>query len=142
MIHPSLLVDAMLLAEYVEIKMFAKFVNKYPKGFIPKEYTLNKGHMSFFRDKVEFVYERYKLIVEEMVKREFTLNIENIIETLDLLMNNLCTINWNDYKPTEEAINLNKERIIDRIKNPLRRKKLHTYYGKPIKFEEYLKIIK
>jgi deoxyribonuclease (pyrimidine dimer) len=82
---------------------------KYP---IPKEYTLGTGHCKFFINKLGFIATRYEQLTQEMQRRGYK---PNAIPRSDLL----AGINpklYNDYVPTPEAIEINKERIELRLK--------------------------
>ena len=138
LINPKRLTDQHLLAEFVEIKMLALFVKKYPRGFIPEKYTLGKGHMSFFRDKMDFVAKRFFYITKELKKRNFNLDEKNINDVYKLFRQ-IPIENTQDYQATKEAITINKKRILERVKSPIKLKN-HTYYGEKIKFKDYLKI--
>jgi deoxyribonuclease (pyrimidine dimer) len=66
-----------LIAEHREIKRIpnhvAKHFSKMSLSKIPKQFTLNTGHVTFFFDKGKFTYERYKQLYEECVKRGFNI---------------------------------------------------------------------
>jgi deoxyribonuclease (pyrimidine dimer) len=70
------------LAEYTEIRHVPASLNRSskspkfnPENF-PKEFTLNKGHVSFFFDKGEYIHSRFLSIQAEMEKRGFNLSPE------------------------------------------------------------------
>ena len=68
--------DEHLRAEEQEIAMLPGFHNKVWKGktSIPKEFTLGKGHISFFMNKKTWTLNRYKLLHQECIKRGFNIN--------------------------------------------------------------------
>ena len=67
LIHPKSLADQHLIAEYDEILMLLGYVRRYPKKEnIPEKYTLGKGHIKFFKDKLLYLKKRHELIKEEM----------------------------------------------------------------------------
>lgn len=121
-IHPSELENAHLLGELHEIlrpvglvrKAQERKVNKYNfhnKYKQPKEYTLGTGHVVFFYDKLGYVVDRYALLCEEARNRGFRVNEiskESVLGGID---------KWwrGDYTPTPEAIQINKERIEERL---------------------------
>ncbi len=128
LIEPVELSDQHLIAEQVEILMLMSYIQKHPKmdGTEPKEFTLNKGHMKFFRDKVLYLHKRYTSILNEMVNRGFkiTWKFPDINEIPIEL--------YNDYKPDQKALNIINERINERImKKPLwyryRRQKAYAW---------------
>ena len=107
--------DKHLRGEYHEITMvpgnLLKSLNRKSKPFnsseIPPEYVLGKGHVKFFYDKMLFLQKRYIKLGEEMRSRGF--NAKNDLSHLFNMPNY-----YNDYKPTQEAIEINKKRIKDR----------------------------
>lgn len=104
------LVREHLIAEYREIvRVFAlarKYPNKLPND-IPPEYTLGKGHVKFFYNKLGFVLNRYHELINEMVDRKYT---PNPISDQDLTIG--INQKWfGDYVPTHQAIQINRERI-------------------------------
>lgn len=107
LIHPEQLCDQHLLAEHREIKRIPNCIYKYAHD-IPESYRLGPGHVKFFLDKQLFLYKRYKDIYTECLKRGFKVNWlwPSFQLPQDL---------WNDHKPTPEAIQLNLDRIIERL---------------------------
>lgn len=79
-LDPKLLKRMHLLAELREITMVPAALRrslrtKTPSAIvraIPKEFTLNKGHVSFFYDKLKFLQKRFDRLVEEMQARGYT----------------------------------------------------------------------
>lgn len=110
-VHPYELPNKLLLAEHREITRIpnaiisgkAKIVN------IPKKFTLGKGHVKFFYNKLLFLEKRYKQIYEECRKRQF--NIQNkknsFLGPFDI---NLL----NDYDPCQADRDLIVERIMSK----------------------------
>ena len=71
-IKPAELSNAMLFAEYREIKRVANKVkqNKYNlNNPIPKVFSLNKNHEVFFRDKILYLSKRSEELYKECLKR-------------------------------------------------------------------------
>lgn len=115
LVHPSELHTKMLVAEYREIvRVFAlarNRQNEMHKVTIPDEYKLGQNHVKFFYDKLKFISNRYDSLCEEMNSRKFTCNRipkEELHQGIDKSL-------FFDYKPTEEAIKINRERIADRM---------------------------
>lgn len=115
LVNPSELHRAHLVSEYREIvRVFAlarKNQWEMHKKKIPSEYTLGTGHCLFFYDKLKFISERYDALCAEMLRRGYTCNRiprEELHSGIDKSMF------W-DYKPTEKALALNRERIADRM---------------------------
>lgn len=71
------LADQHLVAEYREIFMVGSALQRSLKSpnwsktkkSLPKEFTLNKGHVKFFYNKGKYLYNRYLDLVEEMKHR-------------------------------------------------------------------------
>lgn len=130
LVKPQELHRLHLIAEIRELPRIVTYVeniaskgNKALMGLlqqVPKQYTLNKGHMKFFADKLEFIYWRQLWLVYEARARGY--NISYDLKTLRKRIDNLPSILHNDYQPTEEAVALSWERINLRIKE-----KPHVY---------------
>lgn len=102
LVDPETLIDEHLVAEYREIK---RIVNNPPKNNnIPTDYVLGKGHVTFFKDKLDYIRYRHKLIVVEMKRRNITVNIELDGPTTNDL-----------WQPNQEEIMMSATRIMDRI---------------------------
>ena len=77
LVNPSELTDQHLIAEYREIFMVGSSLQRSIKSKnwektlanIPKKYTLNKGHVTFFYNKGKYLYKRYDLLINEMKNR-------------------------------------------------------------------------
>lgn len=75
-IDPSLLADQHLVAEYRETPMVPAALKRtlasargYSKSRIPKRFTLNTGHVTFFYDKLDYLQNRYDQLISEMKSR-------------------------------------------------------------------------
>ena len=104
--------DEHLRAEEAEIAMCPGFYNKVWKGksLIPIQFTLGKGHISFFMNKKSWTLKRYKELHEECLKRGFD-GIKDKSERWD---------KWDpkediDYTPSIKDKQIVKERIILKI---------------------------
>jgi deoxyribonuclease (pyrimidine dimer) len=106
-----------LVAEYREITRLPnnlhQSLNRKGKPFsiteIPKEYVLGKGHVKFFMNKMGFLKRRFEDLVEEMLRRGYnpTYRDSSIFNVPG----------WDGgYEPTEQALYLNRQRIMERIK--------------------------
>jgi deoxyribonuclease (pyrimidine dimer) len=74
LVKPCLLSDQHLIAEKNEIGMLFGYVRKYPAikpNEIPRNYTLSRGHIKFFKNKLLYLYNRELLIRKEMNNRGF-----------------------------------------------------------------------
>jgi deoxyribonuclease (pyrimidine dimer) len=79
LIHPSELYDQHLMPEYREIQhvpmALQRSLNKktgFDKNEIPKQFTLNTGHVKFFYDKGLCLAKRFELIKQELKLRQFS----------------------------------------------------------------------
>lgn len=126
LIPPSELCDQHLLAEWREMTRIPNSIlsDKLSYTDIPKKYTIRtadnplggKGHVKFFADKLKWLNARYYALIIECGYRGFNVSCfwpvhyDHNFKQLGL---------WNDYRPTPEAIALNRTRIIERTpKNP------------------------
>lgn len=108
-----------LVAEYKEItrlpKNLTKSLSRPNKPFtlteIPPVYTLGTGHVKFFYLRMKFLQNRFEQLIAEMLKRGYnpTYRDSSIFIPLDKQF-------YNDYTPTEEAIEINRQRIKERTK--------------------------
>ncbi|MFH2027795.1 MAG: pyrimidine dimer DNA glycosylase/endonuclease V [Nanoarchaeota archaeon] len=121
LINPNRLADQHLIAEYDEILMLLGYVRKYPNlDKIPSKYTLGKGHILFFKNKLKYLKKRHELIKKEMVKRGFVTNITINLNEFDKKL-------INDWKPSKCDIEIIKKRLINRISSKPR---FYRYYKK------------
>lgn len=136
-LHPSLLTDQHLIAEYREIKMLPKaFLRSYKSknglGVFGGDYRLNSGHGKSLYDKFLYIEKRFNSLIQEMRFRNFTTNFTEIS------LNDIPKEFKNDYIPTQDAIRINSERIIQRVKE---KPSFYKYHGKRINTEKYIKIL-
>jgi len=91
-VAPFELPDKILLAELREIKRIPNAIRngRYSLKNMPDEFTLGTGHVKFFYDKLEYLYDRYISLREEALDRGF--NVSDFSEAWDgvpeELMNN------------------------------------------------------
>ena len=127
--------DEHLRAEEAEIAMIPGFYNRVWKGksLIPSQFTLNKGHISFFMNKKTWTLKRYRLLHEECLKRGF-----------DGVKDKSCRWStWNpsvdiDYIPTSVDNQIIKERIISKLNNSTG---TFHYYRKRIEKEDLIDLL-
>lgn len=110
-IPPADLSDKHLIAEHREIKRIPNMINsgKAIVKDIPQKFTLGKGHVKFFYDKLLYLHKRYQKIYNECIKRGF--NVTDYSEAFMVQEENNHLVN--DWKPTTEAITLIKQRIME-----------------------------
>lgn len=129
------LTDEHLLAEHREIKRLPWCLDAAIKSGsinnIPEKFTLGKGHVLFFLDKMHFTLVRYHQIYNELKARGFNIHYYG--------SNWWNTVNGKEYKPTDEC----KQLLIDRITQRIRESKKETwhYYGKPISKDEAIRLL-
>lgn len=108
-----------LLSEYREITRLPgnlnTALNRKSKAFsmmeIPPEYVLGTGHVKFFFDKMQFLQQRFEELIAEMIKRGYNPNYRD-----SSIFNNCLPEFYNNYTPTEKAIEINRQRIAERTK--------------------------
>ena len=117
-ISPSELTDQHLIAEYREIFMVAGSLKRtlisksgFVESKVPKNYTLNNGHVYFFYNKGKYLYKRYNLIIKEMKSRGFKPDENRIFPKDIFIMNNL----FNDWEPNQSDIKIIRKRINEKI---------------------------
>lgn len=119
-VEPSELHDLHLLAEYRELPRVFALAERASKDDAwrkrqPEAYTLGTGHVLFFYDKLRWLSKRHKQLVREMQHRGFN---PKFTESLEVQWRpRIPAPYWRDYKPTEEARTVNRERIDLRLKN-------------------------
>jgi len=118
LVSPSELADQHLVAEYREIFMVGPALQRSLKSpnwnktkeTLPKEFTLNGGHVKFFYNKGKYLHKRYKELIEEMKSRGMnpdplrTFKREQWPDDL-----------YNDWLPTTKDLEIIRERITQRI---------------------------
>jgi deoxyribonuclease (pyrimidine dimer) len=112
------LTDKHLGAEYRELpRLFGQIKKAIERGESPDdprnptEYKLGKGHTRFFYDKVHWLHLRYIQLVKECKKRGRAVNFPYSPEFIWDLPNKW----WNTWTPTPEAMELNRQRIKERL---------------------------
>ena len=109
-----------LFAEFRELKMIPKALARSLKTQsvekilkkIPKEFTLNTGHVLFFYDKGEYLRRRYEQLTEELIARGYNINRDAKFDPDDIMFDPQWT---GDYKPDERAFAIIRERIAEKI---------------------------
>jgi len=122
LINPKSLADQHLVAEYDEILMLLGYVRRYPEvkpGEIPKTFTLGKGHIKFFKDKILYLKKRHECLKDEMRKRGFV--PEKTINT-----NEFSKALVNDWVPNKQDKEIIKARIIEKLR---KKPAYYRYYG-------------
>lgn len=138
-IPPKCLTDEHLLAEHREIKRLPSCLRRaMVSGSLrraPEHFTLGKGHVLFFLDKMNFTMGRYILLRDECKRRGFS-----VADYLGNWFNNTTPPSClKDYTPTEEERQLLIARITDRIKQST--KASWHYYGQAITREQAIRLL-
>ncbi len=117
-VKPSELTDQHLIAEYREIFMIAGSLNRtlnsksgYQQSRVPKQYTLNKGHVYFFYNKGKYLHKRYNELILEMERRGFSPSNDRPFPFKIFSDNDL----YNDWVPRIEDYKIIRQRIEERI---------------------------
>lgn len=131
-INPKFLSDQHLIAESVEITMITGALRKdgYTiKGSVPKEFTLGKGHINFFKPRIVYLWHRLNEVNQEIERRGF--NSGTKID-LDEFKSTILKIGQS-FEPNFKDTCIVRQRVIERLKEPKKAKQgFHRYYGKPI----------
>lgn len=110
----SELTNLHLLAEYRELPRVFTYARSKGESVIPdvpQEYTLGKGHVKFFANRLTYCMDRYVGLCNELDKRgyrTFPVNMKDLLKGVSISR-------FNDYKPTQKALLVNRERIAKRL---------------------------
>ncbi len=118
LLNPSQLSDQHLIAEYREIFMVGSALQrslkspnwKKTKDTLPREFTLNKGHVKFFYNKGKYLHNRYLKLILEMKNRGMKPDPARTFK-IDQWPSQL----YKDWEPKEKDLELVKERIRQKI---------------------------
>lgn len=127
LVEPEELMDQHLLAEYREIRLLCANLQRtlnskhgFQEKKVPKQFTLNAGHVYFFYNKGQYIHRRYQALQEEMRKRGISADLEFPLEKWPRKL-------YNDWSPSESDKNIVRERIALRISQ---KPGWYRYYGK------------
>lgn len=138
LVHPSELTDQHLMAEWREIKMVPAALRRSLRTQsiqtvvkkIPKDFTLNKGHVTFFYNKIDYLKERYKALTKELFVRKFNIADRDIEEIFD---DNIPLVFKGNWSPTEKDLVIIRQRIEEKI---AMKRHWYKYCRKPLHTEE------
>ena len=118
LVDPKELSDQHLVAEYREIFMVGGSLkrtlvskNGYQESKVPKQYTLNAGHVYFFYNKGKYLDNRYQQLIKEMKKRGFNPDKSRTFPKEIFIENGL----YNDWIPNSNDYKLIRKRIESKI---------------------------
>lgn len=131
-VDPKKLMDQHLMAEYRELPMVLASLRRSLKTQserevlkkIPPRFTLNRGHVLFFYNKLTFLRNRYDRLVNELNNRGYQLDQGR---TLDL--SGIPSKFFNDWIATNADNAVLEQRIKEKIDM---KPSWYKYYGKPI----------
>jgi len=105
------LVNVHLLAEHREIKRIPNCIasGRYNINNIPDKFTLGKGHVSFFYDKLHYIKLRYEELYDECIRRGFN------VSYYGNAWSNLPAHLMGDYNPTSDDAEIIRKRIFERL---------------------------
>ena len=118
LVDPKELSDQHLIAEYREIFMVGSSLQRSMKSKswsktiknIPKDFTLNKGHVTFFYNKGKYLDKRYTKLINEMKRRGMKPDPKRIFKK------NQWPINlYKDWKPENKDLKIIRKRISEKI---------------------------
>ena len=118
LVNPRELSDQHLVAEYREIFMVGSSLQRSiksknwlkTKNNIPDEFTLNKGHVTFFYNKGMYLDKRYSLLVKEMKRRGM-----NPDPKRQFKKSQWPKYLYNDWKPKNKDLKIIRKRIEEKI---------------------------
>jgi len=118
LIEPSELTDQHLVAEYREIFMVGGSLKRtlrsksgYQESKVPKQYTLNSGHVYFFYNKGKYLDKRYQELIKEMKNRGFKPDKKRTFPKEIFVENEL----YNDWIPNPDNYKLIRQRLKEKI---------------------------
>ena len=118
LVNPRELSDQHLVAEYREIFMVGSSLQRSiksknwlkTKNNIPVEFTLNKGHVTFFYNKGMYLDKRYSLLVKEMKRRGM-----NPDQKRKFKKSQWPKYLYKDWKPKTKDLKIIRKRIEEKI---------------------------
>ncbi len=107
-----------LVAEYRELpRVFALARRAAARGTFaqPHEYTLGKGHVTFFYTRLGYLAKRHAELIGEMKRRGYRPRFEGMQRDQ---FPDIPQAWWSDWLPTDEALLINRQRLAQRSKSP------------------------
>ncbi len=106
------LCDQHLFAEFRELSRIPNTLvsGKLSPDNTPLEYTLGKGHVKWAANHLTWLYKRYMMLFDECRERGYSVTWKWNSQASEMFPDL-----WNDYTPTQEALNLNRGRIQERM---------------------------
>lgn len=117
-LDPSDLTNEWLLANHREIPRVVNELIDHPERLvlkdIPKQFTLNVGHVKFFRNKLLYIAKLHQATIEECKKRGINYD-KDIVVNLDDLPDHVKMFCLNDWTPTTSDHCIIIERLRERF---------------------------
>jgi deoxyribonuclease (pyrimidine dimer) len=131
-VDPKQLMDQHLMAEYRELPMVLASLRRSLKTQserevlkkIPPKFTLNKGHVLFFYNKLTFLRNRYDRLVNELHNRGYNLDQGRVLD-----LNGIPSTFFNDWSATPADNAVLEQRIKEKI---AMKPSWYKYYGKSV----------
>jgi len=110
-VPPRELTNKHLIAEHREMKRIPNVVSRgrYNMKSVPPEFTLGKGHVAFFYNKLLYLKKRYEEVHAECKSRQF--NVAYYGNAWEGVPQHLM----NDYQPTQRDEQIIRQRINERL---------------------------
>jgi len=105
------LCDAHLIKERVELLRIPNAIRtgKAVLKDIPRQFTLGKGHVKFFYDKIGYLHKRYSELTAECIERDF--KITDFSDSFKDIPQSL----WNNYEETQRDRDIVAQRVNERL---------------------------
>lgn len=134
-IHPKYISDQHLIAESVEITMITGALRKdgfIIKSSVPEEFSLGKGHINFFKNKLAYLKDRLDLVNSHLRERGFSPSTKIVLNEFPINLRN----HW---QPSLKDSMIVRERIAERLASPLKAKSgFHKHFRNPINVNEFI----
>lgn len=135
-INPSDLCNQHLLAEYHELPRVLTLSERYVSNDLPKEFTLGRGHIKFFYNKLMFLHIRFTRIAKELKARGINIDMVKYREVIKRFKGSRS--NWyNNWIPDDRTHQLLRARIICRLEDMNADEK---WIGKVVSGDIYFKL--
>lgn len=136
LVDPAILKPDHFAGEYTELpRVFTLVLNAQNKGKIPADFkippkfTLNKGHVTFFYDKLSFLHKRYLAIIREAKNRNINVNYRMVDSILAEYHTDIHSHWKGEYTPTHEDIYLSMSRLVTMSKIDTVYTELNSFYS-------------
>ena len=122
LVDPSILSSSHLMAEYRELPRIFTAIARDTHGSVtrqkPQAYTLGKGHVIFFYDKVHWLLVRYLNLRHELLQRSYNLDEHMFNSIYDRALALSEKLPHKVYEPSSEEVYLNMARLAKRSRMP------------------------